>query len=266
MLFLFIFLISSSSDSFLKILFSISAYPLIMNALITPRFFSALVVIIFSIEFIRRNEVSKCLFAFIFACGLHLAAVLFLPLIFLIRFNRYIKFFLIFMIILCTALISLQSVLWDFYSIYHYRISEIGFDEVEKSKSYLHYFTACILLFFLYNSGKSVDICKLLIAVYSGCIIFSFFYYDLLISRVFHGLSIITLYYLVRSINVSSKSFIILTLLISPVGLLLTLPRFGYFNTIYGFYLDLFVYIMLILYLSLMHIKKIAQNVVSKVN
>ena len=261
MLFLFIFLIFSSSDSILKILFSISAYPLMMNALIMPRFFSAMVVIIFSIEFVRRNEAYKCFFAFLFACGLHLAAIIFFPIVFLIRLNRYKIFYVVLVAILSAVLMSIQSILLDFYSFNYYRLSEIGLDEIEKSKVYVHYFTAFVFLFFLHKSHKFVDICRVLIASYSVGILISFFYYDLLISRVFHGLSIITLYYLVKCISVRSVSFIILTLLVSPVGLFFTLPRFGYFNMIYAFYLVFFVFMMLVFSLSFMHIKIIAQNV-----
>ncbi|OWS71982.1 hypothetical protein CBI30_03880 [Polynucleobacter aenigmaticus] len=186
---------------------------------------------------------------FIFAISIHLAAGIFLILLYLIYIfiNKKIKFYFYVKLFILTILIIIFSEFYsDILALFDYRTKFAFITDSGESKPLLHFYYFVILFLFLHKFRYKIDKdCKSIlygiITFAFVCLLISFFMYNLLLSRVLHGLSILSIFFFFRGFLSYGIPPLIFISLLFPISIYMTLSGFYFENS--NLYLILLIFL-----------------------
>lgn len=171
-------------------------YPVFFNSLITPRFFFA-ILLIYSVGRMIKRSKSIIIISLltILAISTHLASGVFIPIIIFIYHKDKISFktLLFFLSLLVFLIVIFYNEFIILFELHIYRTEHIGNEEEEKSRPYIHYITTTSILLLSHLIKLDPTIKKRYFLISFVVIFLSFFYYDLIISRIFHALGVLML-------------------------------------------------------------------------
>jgi hypothetical protein len=255
---LLLFLYFSAGLKFYPTLMVLSMHPIIYGALVNPRFFFAVTIFVYSIVCCVRLRFVVSFILAIVSVSLHLGVGLLAPLLLFLFLGGFSRMSSLLILLLIAGLVLLgfgNLNMANLFGILEYRL-EYALDEGSgQAKNYLHLYFFSIFLLWVSLSKRKEDTqdCRILFLIsLLGVLVclFSFFYYNLMLSRVLHGLSFISVCFAFRCFRGGAqKASIFLYFGCSPISLLFVYPGF-YFSDYWMFgVISIIVTLILIFYL-----------------
>jgi hypothetical protein len=232
---LLLFLYFSAGLKFYPSLMVLSLHPIIYGALVNPRFFFAVTIFVYSIVCWSRSRFVVSSVLALVSVSLHLGVGILTPLLLLL--GNFSRMGSLLILLLITGLVFLgfsNLNMTNLFSILEYRL-EYALDQGSgQAMNHLHlYFFSILLLWVSLSKPKeeSQDYKILFLISLLGVLacFFSFFYYNLIVSRILHGLSFISVCFAFRCSRGNAQKASILYFGCSPISLLFVYPGF-YFS------------------------------------
>lgn len=250
---LLFFLYLSARLRFLQSLLVLSMYPVIFGSIINPRFFFAVTIFSYSLIYLSSSFFIISVLMLIVALTLHLGVGLLIPLYFalFLRGRGKISFAVSLIFVISLVLTNSFSNL-DFFSGLDYRL-EYALDGASVNKmNFIHTYFFLTLAFWMGSrsfDNKSSDFQILFFVVLFGLAfcLSSIFFYNLMISRILHGLSFIAVIFAFRVTEFKFGKSYILFFASIPISLSFTYPGFyfsGYW--IFGIILGITMFLVII--------------------
>ncbi len=251
----------SSHLSMCRSILVMLAYPVLYLSLQNPRYFIATILMLFALIMLIHKKLYASTLMVLLSAGFHFGSFVILPFYIYVLFKKLPLKFVIAMLLIGAFSIFLFFY-YDIYSLVEYRFEFAFENEDEKSKPYVHYITFLTLVvwFIIYDVKIPSSIRQLtipLINFYICLIAISFFWYNLIISRLFHSLGIFVVYIIVAShLNVYKTTWFCLVAFI-PVSFAFLLDGHYFSNDVAAYY-----YIFLLMLLAvLLFLKRLTNNV-----